>query len=630
MHSYVAVFFFLEEARTGNSAYTHLFRNDVSAQLALYEAEYRHYLDVSGYSENVRRIVDESNGFSLFSDENSFEYKNGLKIADTYRPLFDVVPEYAPSEGVRSAASNPASDFALLIIACYAAVKLFSEERDNGCALLAASMRNGARRFTLAKLAAILLCAAAGSLLLSAESAVISELRLGLYDLSRAIQSVNGYYNSPLHVSAGEFLLISALTKALCASCFGFAAALFSVFFRQEAAFLISGIFAGVLAAVYRFVSSISVLAPLRCMSIFAGFDSESLYGIYLNINVFKTPVNDVHILLASAAAIALAAGFAIVFSYRKSCVPRARKTAFLGRKGYSVSICANELKRVFLDRKGAVVIVAGAVLGGAYISQIVRPLDVDDMMYADYIRELGGEVTEDTYALVAAERERYNEVNNSLADLQALYAQEKIDDAVFSVEYTALSKKLMGERSLRRVEEQLLQIEDNPNPELIYDTGWTRLFGGGISGSVLLSLIIAAVITALISPVYSSDNEGGMSLLISSSQKGSAKLMITRSVIAVITSASAALLAFGAELMRFSALYGLESIGSSVKNIAALSDFPFDISILAYLLALNGIRLVVWAAASLAVLLISRISPKRAISAAASGILLIVPILIR
>lgn len=108
--------------------------NRISAQLALYEAEYQHYLDVSGYSENVRRIVDESNGFSLFSDENSFEYKNGLKIADAYRPLFDVVPEYAPSEGVRSAASNPALDFALLIIACYAAVKLFSEERDNGCA----------------------------------------------------------------------------------------------------------------------------------------------------------------------------------------------------------------------------------------------------------------------------------------------------------------------------------------------------------------------------------------------------------------------------------------------------------------------------------------------------------------
>lgn len=592
--------------------------SEITQQLALYKSEYEQFLRLESFPEHINETVKGQSGFSLFNGKNSFVGKNAEKASEAYKKLRNVTPEYAPGVGVRNSLSNAAADCAALILVCLAAVKLFSEERRSGTAMLAVSMQNGAVLFPLAKLAAVSVTAFIGCALFSAAAAVTNEIRFGLFDLSRAIQSVEGYYTSPLDVSVGGFIVINILSKTVCAVCFGFIVSAFSIIFGQTVTFTLSALLASVFGIIYLSVDSSSWLALVKYMNFFAPMDCEAFWGIYLNIDIGGTPFRSCLITLIFISVLLTASVLTVLSVYKRNCIPN-KKTIKTHKARFSVNIAVNEASRVLIERKGYIVLFAAVIVTAAYISGIERPLDVDDMMYADYIKNIGGEISENTFEFINAEKARFSKVNAELMQLSDMHSEGKIDDAVFSSEYTALSQKLMGERSLARLEYQLERVKGNPRSELIYDTGYTKMLG--IFGKLLPSLIIAISLILLLSPFYSSDNESGMNRLIYSTANGNKRLFALRTGFSAFVGAAVSFAVYLAEFLRFAVLYGTENINSSVKNIAVFSDFPFDLSILSFMILLCALRCIIWAIMSLTALFISRLCPKSTFSITISAI---------
>ena len=110
------------------------------------------------------------------------------------------------------------------------------------------------------------------------------------------------------------------------------------------------------------------------------------------------------------------------------------------------------------------------------WLGSIVRPFDIDDTMYADYIRDDGGVITEKTVTYIDTEQARFDGVRSDMAALSEAYLQGKLTGTEYNTQYAALSRQLMGERSFARFVGQYEALKNTPGSALIYDTGYRKI----------------------------------------------------------------------------------------------------------------------------------------------------------
>lgn len=588
----------------------------LTGQLALYEKEYQNWLNIQKYPEHIAKIIkagDESSVFSLFEQENSFSRRNILTSANAYQALVGTEPEYAISKGVVNTISNTVLDFSLIVILCFAAYKLFSEEKSTGKNILTLSMKNGTRRFAAAKLLSLMLLAFAASVLFMLVVAGCNEVRYGLGNMLRPLQSVEGYYNSPLPLSVAGYFGVAACTKAAAVLCIAFAAALFSLFTRnQQEALFLTAAFLTAHAAVFYAINILSEWAPLKSISVFSLFHCEGIYQTYMNLDIFHYAVYAALFSWVSWIVWISVFLISVLIFYPKHTMVSAKRRSILPAKKVSVRITANELYRIFIERKGLVFLLAIGLGYAMYIGSITRPLDLDDMMYADYIREVGGEITQDTYTYIQQEQDRFDAVNQALAALRQSYAEGQTSSMDFTMRYSALSKELMGERSLQRVVNQLHTVAVNKDAMLIYDTAYLKLTAtGGLWYEWMPAAIGMLLLLLWISPSYASDKETGVSALIRSTQNGKKPLMIRRIAICAVLSGVVSLAVYGIQFLRITSLYGDENLWAPIQSLIYFVGYPLPVSVGAYLLLLNLLRCAAFVFAGLLMLLISYVNKR-------------------
>lgn len=557
---------------------------EVNDLLKLYKREYSSFLGVRDYSTHIDGITN-GNDVLLSIIGGEFERKNSVLTKAAYAPMKTASPRYYPSEGCERTLRNYAVDISALTAAVMTALLLFGSER-NGGTTLTLSLKKGNAGFALSKTGTVVISAFLVLLAGTAAAGLTNEIRFGLGDLLRPLCSLAGYYNTTLNISVLEFMLLSLLMKTAAVSVFGMLAALLSLLVQKQTVVLFTSAAAVASAVIYYSIGSVSVLAFLKFSAPAALSAPDELFGNYVNINVFGEPVNSAFIALSVCALTLVTLTAVTAVLYRKCSAPAEQRKAKTKDCRISDKIWVNELYRTFISHKGLVITALFLAGYALWLGSIVRPFDIDDMMYADYIRAGGGIITENTVSYIKSEQARFDGVRSDMSALSEAFLQGKLTGTDYNTQYAALSQQLMGERSFARFVGQYEVLKSVPGSALIYDTGYRKIYGAGLT-----ALAVPAVLMLFLTlPVYGADRASGFAVFARSLKNGRRRLQAHRLRNGVILSALFSAVFYFAMAARYLFLYGAEDIFSGAENLIFL---PFRLAGVSVAAVFAGIFLI-------------------------------------
>lgn len=575
----------------------------------------------SSFSEQAEKL----SSFSLFADENSFEYRSIIKSAEAYENAINIQPVYSASKGVSAAVSNVVADISILVIAVVTSILLFADKKSNQFAL---SMKNGGRYYASVKLCVLVLITVLSAVFISLTNIGTASVIYGLDDISRPVQSVEGFVFSSFAISVGEMLLLSVFFKALSSVAFGFIASLLCVCLKSNATVFVStSVIIATEAVLLLTIPSQSNIAIAKYANLWTLSDTQAIIGDYFNLNIFGYPFSNSFICIVFSLLLSLLLICAVLYFYPKSVggnnnSPESRKGIFF------TLLLFHETYRIFIERKGAFALILAVCISLIYGNTFKMNYDVDERYKTAYINDIGGEINDDTYNYIGAEKQRFADVQKQINELQIKYTDGKISAQGYSAAYAALLQETAGERAFSYLEQQVISADGKGN--LIYDTGYNKLTAfDGYANDVIPSMIVVLLIIVLIAPIYSKDKEIGLQKIISSTIRGEKSLAIHRAFITSAISFTACLIAFIPQYYTVFTEYGSEWLYAPVQSLMQLSDFPLTISILDYLILINLIRITACVLIGEAVLVMSKFSDKSFVSIAVTMLLFILPLIL-
>lgn len=382
--------------------------------------------------------VERLSGTSLFSDKDSFVYRNLIKTQADYASFEGVVLQAGNDFGVQGYAGfDGGIIFTLAFLAILTYYVLF-DERGQNLLLLLKGTRRGHAPLAVAKLGAML---TAASLYTVAQELALLGLFGWLYgfgDLARAAQSVSVFRNCVLHISLGDALALTVavrvgVTLVLATFLYAVGASVRS----EAAAAVLSGVLLGLEALFYAVLGPGSSLRALKFINLFYCWTLSGTLGEYQNLNFFGYPMGKgAAALTAGTVALAVCAGtgatvFSRKYQVKTSGVFQQFAVWLRGRASglfRTVSLVWFELHKLLLGQKKMIALVLLLLWGYGEIRDLGGPryfAKAEDAAYSYYTARLQGPVTQETLDRLESEVQRLDGLYAQLEALQSSGASE-------------------------------------------------------------------------------------------------------------------------------------------------------------------------------------------------------------
>lgn len=553
------------------------FRNE--AEQAALVRDYKEYL--SSIDESAKNMTS----VSIFADKNSFIYRNISITPAAYDSVRGVKPEYSPSRGILTAISNNGADIMLIFVVLTAVTVLFIKEREASVIGLLKPLRYGRGRLAAVKTFAVLSVCLLFGLIIFGSSLVIGGMRFGLGDLSRPIQSVEGFIGCNLPLSVWQAMALMFLFKIA-------AVFLAGLIFESLCTALFSGIAylsAGAIAAaeifLYVTIENTSWASSLGKINLAAFVQSSEIFKTYLNINIFGYPHN-----IITVTFISLAVGIALFFAlelllfsrisvkdYKSlQIIPSIR---YIPKKPFSYGVY-----KAFVTHKGAFIILIIAAIQIYSAVNYTIPYNADDLWYRSYCDTLSEMSEEQAKQYIEEESSRFEELYRSMTTVSG-------DNSATTLQ--RIYEELQAEQGFRKAAEQQEYIKalDSSNKAIFYETGWRRLFGAeGYTEDMTLALLAALGISFAVSPLISYDNRRRLGFLLYTNKYGREKYFGQSLALTAIISFLISAVINIPRFIGILSLYKTEGASYSIRCISEFEGF-LDISIAAYVLLLFLLR---------------------------------------
>lgn len=542
------------------------------------------------YLESIDKAAENMSSVSIFSkNKDGFTYKNIQMTPSAYDPVREIAPVFQPSAGVLLTVENNSSDVLLLFIALAAVSVLIGKEMECNITALLKPLRHYRGRLAAAKITALFTVCAIGGAVVYGTDLIIGAFRFGLGDLSRPVQSLEGFLGCNLPIDVFRLILLAVIIKILTAFLITL---IFQRLVTRYGNGLAYGIFIALAAAeiaAYLLISNVSVFSLLGYINLAAFMNSGELFSDYKNLNFFDIPVN---LIISSAAALLLGIILWIFLGARAFA-----KMSISPAKKLKISVPVKSglkrpfsfaLYKTFITHKGAVIILAVLFiqLWGLYTAS--RGYDIDDGYYLKYCEALKG--------LDPKQAEEY--IQNE---------EEYLNGLLLS---GSLSNDLNGINGFERAREQYEYIKalDSGNKDMFYLTGYQKLMGiKGYENDLLPALIAVLALCIGISPLIAYDSRCRIGYLLFTSKRGYKTYIKHTLLTGIIEAAVISSAVYIPEFIKYLHLYGTEGIFRSVRCLKEWEG-AFDIPILAWLILLFLLRTTVLILISLVILRISSI----------------------
>ena len=550
-------------------------RELLSSQFAQLQAvkNYETYLD--GIEASAKAMVS----VSIFSDKNSFFYRNIILTPAQYEGLHGVEPSFEPSYGIILASSSTTSDLLSLFVVVTAVVILFCKEKEGGILTLIKSTKNGRQRLALAKTGVIFAVCVFAVMILFGSNLFIGSIRFGLGNFLRPIQSVEGFIGCCLPLNVLQFLLLTYVIKIFAVFLAAVVFQLLCIKLRSVWAFCAFFIIGGIETALYLFISQNSSFSVLKQLNSSAFLNSARLFEAYTNINLFGYPMNLISSSTICMAAEISAAVFFTAYLFSHIDTSAAKKSrcpvsvSYIPKKAFSYAVY-----KAFIMHRGAVLILV-VIAVQLYGALSYNPqYNTDDNYYKTYCETISVLSDEEANKYISSETERF-----------ALLEKQLRNASGFSESLSYIAAELNAEQGFEQAKEQYFHITELKNTgiknaPMFYQSGYKVLFGiSGFQADMTLALIMALALCFCVSPIIAFDRRSGICSVLFASKAGRTGYIKHNLTVCSIQAAAVSLSVNIPYIIQILSAYGNENPSASIRCIFEFKSFA-DMTIAQYI----------------------------------------------
>lgn len=376
-----------------------------------------HLQSYEEYLERVQKQAHNMQASGIFNaNKKSFMYRNIIKTAEDFSCCTAEGVQLGNDKAIQDWLTFSLADW-FFLAAVLVLVMSFTEEKKKGLAAIVRTCSAGREKLQISRLL-ILLTYCVGMTLL------LYYLPLGLslcvdggwQDWSRPIQSLAEFRKCTVQMSIAEFLLHFFFVKTFCGFLLGLLIwFLLSFLAHPQMGWLITAAGLALEYLLYKLISAQSIFSPLREINVFSYVFTLELYTRYTNINFFGFPVGRRTLLfgLLVFVTVVLSVGTHLILSRRYPFGNRDIMGKWLdwwNRIGDALrrrlGLYGFEIYKFLLLSAGGLFLFFGFLMTQNLNCGTTAYLIGEDNIYRQYVTEIQGPITQDTYDYLATARE--------------------------------------------------------------------------------------------------------------------------------------------------------------------------------------------------------------------------------
>lgn len=620
-----------------------LYTGDSYSDRILLQGVKEQLLITSDYEEYVRFVINEADNLtsiSIFADESSFSYKNALATAEDFSTLIDVNTYYNISYGVNMATDFVLTDLMVILLLFIVCEALIGSERSIGITSLQKTCKHGRGRLAFGKIAACFISVLIICVLFYGSNYIIAGLTYGFGDLSRSIQSVEGFANCPIKISVLEYLALFFAFKLLSMFLLCLIINLVSMFSKSRvggyaiiaAVFLVSYILTAV-------IDDNSSAMCLKYMNLLTFTDTHGIISAYRNINIFGSPVN--YLTAFGVFAVLLIAAFSILniaaynhkniapYSKYKQSLPIKFKHPVAG-----TSVVAHEMYKALVTNKAGLFILILIAVQIAVNFTSPLTLSEEEKFEKYYFSFFAGDFNNEKKDEMQAELERFEKSESELSALTNDYENGLISESEYlqqSAEYSDMTEEYQkfNKYVVPYYEYLCNQQEAGNKVSVMFYRGNDILLGLSGDLSNIYCLVLYAVIIICTAPLFTYEYEGGMINLLKSAKTGMRKLLCKKLLCSLLITLALNVAVYLPYFLRIIEAYGIEGLNNTAVSMPSLEGLPCDTTVLQVIIFVFAVRVLVSLVITAIIAAISVLAKNTIVAMAISILMFILPLLL-
>lgn len=566
----------------------------------VYQEKFQDIIDNSqNYSNYLRYInqnYDAMKALSLFSDKQSFAYKNTEKLKKDYQNSNNVVITEGSSVAIQNVLDTNLTDIMVIFIVLFVSIKMIFIEKDTGMQLVIMPTVNGRKKLICTKINAIFFIVVGTIIAFYGSNYITAGLCGDFGLLNRSIQSVFGYEKCCYALSVAHVMLIVFVSKIAIYLLIAIITTSLAVYFDKVAFVYAIWILVFTISFIEKmFIRSYSNFYILNQVNILSFLNTETYFSEYSNLNICGTPVSSYVAFLTLIPVLILVAYFATVRIFSTQEKELKEKTVLfqikpIRIKRISKSLFKQELYKILVYNKGWYIIILMAFCIAIFLPEKSDYITSDvEVYYRLYLQRVEGKATQEkldylydieeeleAYGLGQIEKYELSMTENTNMD-SLMYQMDAVAELISHGEY-------------------LLEKQG----DFLVDDGYV-LATGGCSlneklGVLILLLMAVILLTANVECV---EYDSGMDILIAACPNGGKKLRNCKLSAIFIVLFFTKLLADGIYYGNIFCAYGVKGLEAPACSMEHLNCVPPCISIglfIVILMLLEYIVIIVYA----------------------------------
>lgn len=537
-----------------------------SVVLATLAAQYEYVGSYQTFIGEMPERIAELKRANIFADKKSYSYRSIDKSLRDFQRLGEIRIEPDYNFGIQECLAEFDWSFvfitALMLIA---ASILIADETESRIMALQLTAKRGRGMLASAKWLALIVYGIFFAAIVSACRIVIAGTIMGFGDTSRSLQSVSMFRNCCYRISVRQWLWCTILFSVITAIVSGtLILSLISMLKKVWAATTVMAVVLVGGIVFYRFIPDNAALNFLKFLNLSVLADPAKRFSVYSNVNLFGYPVSVLPAALTffSLLLILSLVLYGLSFSGQiRLPLPQPLKHRKALIRG-SVSLPVHELFRFLVTGLGTLALLALIFMNLSMVKKGALLVTQEDYFYYRIGQEISGRIHDETE--IEIEKIRQN--------LLSLTTDNQTDSLRAAYE---------------RVQKEFLQLKAAKGrgiPVHYISEIITEPFFGADRHFLYFGLLLAAVLSVSVNPLFAEDQDTGLVKLVRTTKNGRREVFRSRYLVIFIMYLAAYAGYMVPFLIDWIVRRNMNDWHAPLQSIVALSESSGNMSILLFL----------------------------------------------
>ncbi len=585
------------EAKENNTYFQNYFfdNTDISEEYNLFS--YIRYDIDAAYSyadflKNTRETADLISNISIFSkSKNDFSKRNIQKTKSDYASFSEEIISYTGSRGMSELLHMPAYSVIVFVFLFILTILLVVDDKNNHYNMLYNTMKNGKSVLALSKIWTLLCFSLIFTFLLTGITLFISIFRYGFIDMTCAIQSFYGCYQSIFNMKIITFLFLLFLLRWISAFMIGICLLTLTNLISTIQIYTLISILVYVIGLLLQNIKGNTLFSLMKYISPFYLLQSIGFLSEYKNINFFGYPVLFTYISLLLFFIILAVMTILFIIGYSKANIRQPLSLSFSLRKKTDKnikfkrhSIYTYEMYKILFGRKLLLLFLLIGPLFYIFLTHTTKPENFDRQYYMRYMHSYEGVLSEKNTNLIEMESKRLESAFKKQEQIQYQYETGKLSMSEYFPLISKYQSMTVSSGGFSLVESRLNYLSKKDFTKwLVYEKGWYIFLGVGEFERQNFLILAFSCLCVLISVsgIFPMEEEYQTSFILNTCKYGQKYLEKNKIKAGISCTFISFIITYLPLFIYCCQIYGMNSFFAPAPSLPYLEKVPSFISIL-------------------------------------------------